>query len=56
MAEVQTAEGQLYLFVAIDRTSKLAYVELHQKAGKIAAAKFACFTNSRTAISVNTGQ
>src|SRR5258706_9167846 len=31
IAEVQTAEGKLYLFVAIDRTSKLAYVELHQK-------------------------
>jgi transposase InsO family protein len=40
IAEVQTAEGKLYLFVAIDRTSKLAYVELHQKAGKMAAAQF----------------
>src|SRR6478752_7402105 len=26
IAEVQTAEGKLYLFVAIDRTSKFAYV------------------------------
>lgn len=40
IAEVQTAEGKLYLFVAIDRTSKFAYVELHEKAGKMAAAQF----------------
>jgi transposase InsO family protein len=40
IAEVQTAEGKLYLFVAIDRTSKFAYAELHQKAGKMAAAEF----------------
>jgi hypothetical protein len=32
IAEVRTAEGKLHLFVAIDRTSKFAYVELHQKA------------------------
>jgi transposase-like protein len=40
IAEVQTAEGKLYLFVAIDRTSKFAYAELHEKAGKMAAAGF----------------
>ena len=40
IAEVQTAEGKLYLFAGIDRTSKFAYVELHQKAGKVAAAAF----------------
>ncbi len=40
IAEVQTTEGKLYLFVAIDRTSKFAFVELHQKAGKMAAAAF----------------
>ena len=40
IAEVQTAEGKLYLFVAIDRTSRFAFVELHQKAGKMAAAAF----------------
>ena len=40
IAEVQTAEGKLYLFVAIDRTSKFVYVELHVKAGKVAAAAF----------------
>src|ERR1700712_1379780 len=31
IAEVQIAEGKLYLFVAIDRTSKFTYVELHGK-------------------------
>ncbi|TGQ26991.1 DDE-type integrase/transposase/recombinase, partial [Mesorhizobium sp. M4B.F.Ca.ET.214.01.1.1] len=40
IAEVRTAEGKLYLFVAIDRTSKFAYAELHEKAGKMAAAQF----------------
>jgi hypothetical protein len=32
LAEVKTAEGRLYLFVAIDRTSKFAVVELVEKA------------------------
>lgn len=32
IAEVRTAEGKLHLFMAIDRTSKFAYVELHEKA------------------------
>ena len=40
IAEVQTAEGKLYLFVAIDRTSKFAFVRLVHKAGKMAAAQF----------------
>lgn len=40
IAEVRTAEGKLHLFVAIDLTSKFAYAELHEKAGKMAAAKF----------------
>jgi hypothetical protein len=31
IADVQTAEGRLYLFVAIDRTSKFTFVELHSK-------------------------
>src|SRR3954465_7407108 len=31
IAEVQTAEGKLYLFVAIDRTSKFAYANLPKK-------------------------
>jgi len=40
IAEVSTAEGKLYLFVAIDRTSKFAFVELHQKATTAVAADF----------------
>lgn len=32
IAEVRTEQGRLYLFVAIDRTSKFAFVELHEKA------------------------
>jgi len=40
IAEVQTAEGKIRLFVAIDRTSKFAFVELHQQAGKMIAAQF----------------
>ena len=32
IAEVRTEEGKLYLFVAIDRTTKLAFIELHEKA------------------------
>jgi hypothetical protein len=40
IAEVQTAEGKLCLFVAIDRTSKFAYVELHRRAAKLIAAAF----------------
>lgn len=40
IAEVQTAEGTLRLFVAIDRTSKFVFVELHEQAGKMIAAQF----------------
>jgi transposase InsO family protein len=40
LAEVRTAEGKLYLFVAIDRTSKFAVVELVEKADMQAAATF----------------
>src|SRR3954462_10277416 len=32
IAEVHTEEGRLYLFVAIDRTSKFAFAELHANA------------------------
>ena len=35
IAEVRTAEGKLYLLVAIDRTSKFAFVELHEKVGEL---------------------
>jgi transposase InsO family protein len=40
IAEVQTEEGKLYLFVAIDRTSKFAYAELHPRMTKMVAAQF----------------
>jgi len=40
IAEVRTEEGKIYLFVAIDRTSKLVYVELLEKSGKMQAAQF----------------
>src|SRR6202049_2134225 len=40
IAEVRTEEGKLYLFVAIDRTSKFAFVELHEKADRPTAVRF----------------
>ena len=40
IAEVSTAEGKLRLFVAIDRTSKFAFVRLVESAGKMEAAQF----------------
>lgn len=40
IAEVWTEEGKLYLFVAIDRTSKLAFAELHERATRRIAADF----------------
>jgi hypothetical protein len=40
LAEVRTAEGRLYLFVAIDRTSKFAFVELVERANMKTAAAF----------------
>ena len=40
IAEVRTEQGKIYLFVAIDRTSKFAFAELYEKAGKMNAAKF----------------
>jgi transposase InsO family protein len=40
IAEVRTEEGRLYLFVAIDRTSKFAFTESHAKATRRVAADF----------------
>jgi hypothetical protein len=40
IAEVHTEEGRLYLFVAIDRTSKFAFAELHDQATRRIAANF----------------
>lgn len=40
IAEVQTEEGRLYLFVGIDRTSKFAYAQLHTEATRATAKEF----------------
>jgi hypothetical protein len=40
IAEVQTAEGKLYLYVAIDPTSKFAFVRLVKKTGRTSASAF----------------
>jgi len=40
IAEFQTAEGKLYLYVAIDRTSKFAFVQLVKKTGRTSASAF----------------
>jgi transposase-like protein len=40
IAEIRTREGKLHLFVAIDRTSKFAYAELHETANRKTATAF----------------
>ena len=40
IAQVQTAEGKLYLTVAIDRTSKFAFVQVTRKTSRVTASKF----------------
>ena len=40
IAEVRTEQGKLYRLVAIDRTSKFAFTELHEKATRRAAGDF----------------
>ena len=40
IAELRTEEGKLYMFVAIDRTSKFAYAELHERATRRVASDF----------------
>jgi transposase InsO family protein len=40
IAEVRTEQGKLYLLVAIDRTSKFAFVELHEKVTRRVAGDF----------------
>ena len=37
---MQTAEGKLYLFVAIDRTSKFAFTQLVEQATRVTASAF----------------
>ena len=40
IADVRTEEGKFYLFVAIDRTSKFAFAQLHAKANRNTATAF----------------
>lgn len=40
IAEVRTAGGKLYLYVAVDRTSKFAFVQLVTKTGRTSASAF----------------
>ena len=40
IAEVRTAEGKLYLYVAIDRTSKFAFVQLTRTTSRVSASAF----------------
>ena len=40
IAEVRTEEGKLHLLVAIDRTSKFAFAELHERVTRRVAADF----------------
>ena len=40
IAEVRTEEGKLYLFVAIDRTSKFVFAQLHEAANVKSAVGF----------------
>ena len=39
---LQTAQGRLYLLVAIDRVTKFAFVQLHEKATRRVAGHFLC--------------
>jgi hypothetical protein len=48
IAEVRTEEGKLYLFVAVDRTSKFVFAQLHEAANvKSAVGFFASADRSR---------
>jgi IS30 family transposase len=40
IADLHTEEGKLHLFVGIDRTSKFAFVQLHEKADRATAVAF----------------
>jgi transposase InsO family protein len=54
IAEVRTEQGKLYLFVAIDRTSKFAFVELHEKATRRVAGDFLRHVVSAVPYKINT--
>jgi hypothetical protein len=40
IAQARTAQGKLHLIVAIDRTSKFVFVELHERVTRSAAVDF----------------
>jgi hypothetical protein len=40
LTEVRTEEGKLYLFVAVDRTSKFAFTQLVERANVVTASAF----------------
>ena len=40
IAEVRTEEGKQHLFVAVDRTSKFAFAQIHEAANVHTAAAF----------------
>jgi transposase-like protein len=40
IAEVRAEEGKLHMFVAIDRTSKFVFIELHDRATRAIASQF----------------
>ena len=40
IAELRTEDGKLYMFVAVDRTSKFVFARLYEKASKRKAAQF----------------
>jgi transposase InsO family protein len=54
IAEVRTEQGKLHLFVAIDRTSKFAFVELHEKATRRVAGDFLCHLAAAVPYKVHT--
>lgn len=39
-AEVHTKQGRVYLFMAVDHTSKVAFAELHPRATRMLTAEF----------------
>ena len=54
IAEVQTEEGKLYLCVTIDRTSKFAYVELHNEVNRQTASGFLKALTSAVSCKIHT--
>lgn len=54
IAEVRTGEGTLYLFVAIDRTSKLTYAELHESQRRAIAVGFLIRLTKRVPYRIHT--